>query len=278
MAALPPKRKGPAAEVEGETVPAAATRDAVDDTEDLPDDFVHIQKTISGERRRQQSKQAHGIQDLLPFSFSPLIRPLTISDLDSCIALESAAIANPGQRCPPDKFAYRLTTSPELCMGVFCTVVPSNTKGWEIDTLHTAHAVETGRDDGAVSVLLAHILATRSHTDVITDDAMDYPRDYKTAKNGSKLGHQETGRTVCVHSLAVHPKLQGVGLGKLIIKAYMQQVKSYALANRIALICPEYLVNYFKRFGFCHVGPSKAACSDSGWHDMVFDLAACQAG
>lgn len=27
-------------------------------------------------------------------------------------------------------------------MGVFCTVVPSKTKGWEIDTLHTAHPVE----------------------------------------------------------------------------------------------------------------------------------------
>ncbi|KAI0458727.1 hypothetical protein F5B21DRAFT_459236 [Xylaria acuta] len=253
---------------------------AVDDN-DLPDEVVNIQKTISGERRCRQGKQTHGIQDLLPFPFSPLIRPLTISDLESCIALENAAFANPAHRCSRDKFVYRLTQCPELCMGVYCTVVPSNTKGWEIETLRTAHPVESGRNDGAVSVLLAHIVATRSRDDVVTDDAMDYPRDYKVAKdndhdgsnsNKPQVGHQETGRTLCVHSLAVHPKLQGVGLGKLIVKSYMQQVKNSALADRIALICQEYLVNYYKRFGFSHAGTSKANFSGGGWHDMVFRL------
>ncbi|KAI1755228.1 acyl-CoA N-acyltransferase [Xylaria castorea] len=214
----------------------------------------------------------------LPFPFSPLIRPLTISDLESCIALERAAFANPAHRCSRDKFVYRLTQCPELCMGIYCTVVPSNTAGWEIETLRTAHPVETGRDDGAVSVLLAHIVATRSRDEIVTDDAMDYPRDYKAAKNKNsdkpRVGHQETGRTLCIHSLAVHPKLQGVGLGKLILKACMQQVKHSALADRIALICQEYLVNYYKRFGFSHVGSSKASFSGGGWHDMVFDLGA----
>ncbi|KAI1133753.1 hypothetical protein F5Y10DRAFT_4355 [Nemania abortiva] len=252
---------------------------AVDDTEDLPDDFVHIQKTLSCERRRRQSRQTHGIQDLLPFPFSPLIRPLTISDLESCIALENAAFTNPAHRCSREKFIYRLTACPELCMGVFCTVVPSNTKGWEIDTLRTALPVETGRDDGAVSVLLAHIVATRTHDDVVSDDSMDYPDNYKTAKNNSaatttktNIGHQETGQTICIHSLAVHPKVQGVGMGQLILKSYMQQVKNAAIAERIALICEEYLVNYYKRFGFWHLGPSKAAFGGGGWHDMVFDV------
>ncbi|GAP84835.1 putative polyamine acetyltransferase [Rosellinia necatrix] len=258
--------------------------DAIDDTEDLPDDFVHLQKSISYERRREQSQQTRGIQDLLPFPYSPLIRPLTVSDLESCVALENAAFANPGHRCSRDKFIYRLTTCPELCMGVYCTAIPSNTKGWTIDTLPTAHPVETGRDDGAVSVLLAHIVATRSVEDVVTDEAMDYPRDYKTARYNnnsndggdgggkSRLGHQEAGRTLCIHSLAVHPKLQGVGIGKLIVKAYMQQVKSSAVADRISLICEQYLITYYKRFGFTYVGPSKATYSGGGWHDMTFDL------
>ncbi|KAI8956098.1 hypothetical protein F4801DRAFT_573629 [Xylaria longipes] len=214
--------------------------EAIDETTDLPDDLANIQKSISDERRRQQTGQIHGIQDLLPFPFSPLIRPLTISDLESCIALENAAFANPAHRCTQDKFVYRLTQCPELCMGVFCTVVPSATKAWDIETLRTAHPVETGRDDGAVSVLLAHIVATRSRDEVVTDDAMDYPRDYKVAKNNkSKVGHQDTGRTLCIHSLAVHPKLQGVGLGKLIMKSYMQQAKNSEIADRIALICQE---------------------------------------
>ncbi len=147
------------------------------------------------------------------------------------------------------QFVYRLTTCAELCMGVFCTVVPSNTKGWEIDTLHTAHTVETGRDDAAVSVLLAHIVATRTHDEVVTDDSMSYPHGDNTAKsNGDadpRIGHQEFGRTVCIHSLAVHPKLQGVGIGKLIVKAYMQQVKNSALADRVALICQEVIKERF---------------------------------
>ncbi|KAI1351354.1 hypothetical protein F5Y01DRAFT_123172 [Xylaria sp. FL0043] len=265
--------------------------DAIDDTGDLADDDAEIQKTISCGRRQRKDN----IQDLLPFLFSPLIRPLTISDLESCVALENAAFPNLA-RCSRDKFVYRLTVCPELCMGVFCTVVPSNAKGWEIDTLHTAHAVETGRDDGAVSVLLAHIVATRSHDDVVTDEAMECPHDKKNdaddgedATRSSKdndgnsdgdekkdenrrIGHQEFGRTVCIHSVAVHPKLQGVGLGKLIVKAYVQQVKNSALASRIALVCQEYLINYFKRFGFSHNGPSKAKLGGDGWNDMVLDL------
>ncbi|KAI1744139.1 hypothetical protein F4680DRAFT_444171 [Xylaria scruposa] len=249
---------------------------AVDDS-DLPDDVVEIQKTISNERRCRQNKEML-IQDLLPFPFSPLIRPLTISDLESCIALENAAFGNPAHRCSRDKFMYRLTQCPELCMGLFCTVVPSKTGDWDIETLHTAHPVETGRNDGAVSVLLAHVIATRSRDEVVTDDAMDYPRDYKVAKNSNgdrpRVGHQDTGRTFCIHSLAVHPKLQGVGMGQLILKACMRQVKNSELADRIALICEEYLANYYKRFGFSHLGPSKATFSGGGWHDMVFDLGA----
>ncbi|KAI1160141.1 acyl-CoA N-acyltransferase [Nemania serpens] len=266
-----------------DNTPPAITDDAIDDTEDLADDVANVRKTLSCERRRRQSRQTHGIQDLFPFPFSPLIRPLTISDLESCVALENAAFANPAHRSTREKFIYRLTECPELCMGVFCTVVPSKTKGWEIDTLHTAHPVETGRDDGAVSVLLAHIVATRSHDDVVTDEAMDYPDAYKTAKSNKSdndgddddrpsVGHQDTGRTVCIHSLAVHPKLQGVGMGKLIVKAYLQQIKSSEIADRVALICQEYLVNYYKRHGFTHVGPSKANFSGGGWHDMAFDL------
>lgn len=97
-----------------------------------------------------------------------------------------------------------------------------------------------------MSVLLSHIVATRSHDDVVTDEAMDYPAAYKTAKTNRRddgdrpdVGHQDAGRTVCIHSLAVHPKLQGVGMGKLIVKAYLQQIKSSEIADRVALICQE---------------------------------------
>ncbi|KAI0406139.1 acyl-CoA N-acyltransferase [Xylaria palmicola] len=236
----------------------------------------------NGARRRQQSEVKRGVQALLPFPYSPLVRPLTGRDLESCVALEDAAFCDSAHRCSRDKLKYRLTTCSELSLGLFCTVVPSNAKGWEIDTLHTAHPVETGRRDGALSVLFAHIVATLSYDDVVTDAAIDYPRDYASkAANGNnsngekpKVGHRHGGRTVCIHSLAVHPKLQGVGIGKHIVMSYMERIGKSGLGDRFALICQGYLVNYYERFGFEHLGPSEATFGGSSWHDMIFNIAA----
>ncbi|KAI1496550.1 hypothetical protein F5X99DRAFT_422003 [Biscogniauxia marginata] len=272
----PPKRATTKEEDQDQVPSTSAAADAarsgaenaIDDTEYLSDDLANANQIISNDRRRRQSQLHAGIQGVLPFPWSPLLRPMTISDIESCIALENAAFPNPAHRCSRDKFEYRLTVCPELSMGIFCTV-PGNAKDFEIDTLRTAKPVETGRNNGAVSVLLAHVVSTRSTEDVITDNAMDYPRDFKTnRRNTSHLGHQEFGRTICIHSLAVDPKLQGCGMGKLILKAFLQQVKNSALASRVSLICQEYLVDYYIRFGFEHLGPSKAAFGGGGWHDM----------
>ena len=73
---------------------------AVDDSEDLDDDYVEVQKTISGGRRRQSKSL---VQEILPFTFSPLTRPLTIRDADCCTALENAAFTHPDHRCTRDK-------------------------------------------------------------------------------------------------------------------------------------------------------------------------------
>lgn len=85
---------------------------------------------------------------------------------------------------------------------------------------------------------MAHIVATRSHDEIVTDKAMDYPRDFRTNKrNTTGLGHQEAGGTICIHSFAVHPKLQGCGLGKLLLKSYLQQLRNSECALRCSLIC-----------------------------------------
>ncbi|KAI0478811.1 hypothetical protein GGR56DRAFT_343136 [Xylariaceae sp. FL0804] len=244
---------------------------AVDDSEDLPDDTAGmLKKQMSDGRRRRRPSPAFfdGLRDLLPFRFAPNLRPLTAADLESCVALEAAAFANPDHRCSREKLAYRLKSYPELCFGVFNTVLPSKAGDFEIGTLKTALPVETSRKDGAVSVMMAHIIATRSHGLVVTDHDMDYPRDQAGSPNKSGLGHKESGRTICIHSLAVDPKLHGCGMGKLIMKAYLQQVKNAQIADRISLICPEYLVNYYKRFGFEHVGLNRAESGSRDWHDM----------
>ncbi|KAK4193938.1 acyl-CoA N-acyltransferase [Podospora australis] len=253
------------------------TDQAVDESSDVDGDFAQLQKVLSQKRRAAKENPELRLQKALPFPFLPNIRPLTISDYESCVQLENAAFPDPEHRASPEKFQYRLTTCPELSLGVFCTVVPEQVakKGWERDilTLASARPVETDRADGAVSVLLAHIVSTRCKGDVVSDADMDYPKDWRTRSGKSAdVGHQETGKTIALHSLAVLPKLQGCGIGKMIMKAYLQQVQSAGLGERVALICQDYLVSYYERFGYKSLGPSKAQFGGGGWTDMVFEL------
>ncbi|KAI1142142.1 acyl-CoA N-acyltransferase [Hypoxylon sp. FL0543] len=258
---------------------SAAGGSAVDDSEDLPDDDVDEAKETSsyGARRGSNGVAADAkfsrIQEVLPFTFHPNVRPLSISDLESCVVLENAAFENPAHRSTREKFEYRLSTCPELSMGLFCTIVPDKAQSFEIDTFATAQPAETGRSDGSRSVLVAHIVATRSHERRVTDEAMDYPKDFRTNKHkNSSLGHQEGGQTICIHSLAVHPKLQGFHLGKLIMKAYLQQLKNADIAVYCSLICQEYLVTFYERFGFACLGESQASFGGGGWYDMTLQV------
>ncbi len=125
-------------------------------------------------------------------------------------------------------------------------MVPNQAKGWVMETLESARPVETDRPDGAVSVLLAHIISTRSCSDVVTDSDMGVPADWRSRGGRSaNVGHQETGRTIALHSLAVSPKLQQCGVGKMIVKAYLQQMNNSGLADRVSLICQDVRSPFF---------------------------------
>ncbi|KAL7627439.1 hypothetical protein AAE478_001632 [Parahypoxylon ruwenzoriense] len=250
---------------------------AVDDNEnwvDEDEEFDSAKKTMAaGRNRHRYSNRLSAVQKRVPFSFHPNSRPLTISDLESCKVLENEAFTDPAHRCSKEKFEYRLSACSEICFGIFCTVLPDDAEKFEINTFPASHIVETSRGDGARSVLIAHIVSTRSYGPVVTDATMDYPRDFRTQKpNTSGLGHDEGGRTICIHSLAVHPKLQACGLGRLIMKSYLQHIKSSASADRCALICQDYLIDYYKSLGFRHLGPSEAGFGGGGWHDMALNF------
>lgn len=97
--------------------------------------------------------------------------------------------------------------------------------------------VETGRQDGAISVLLGHVLGTKTTTPVTTDASMDFPRDWESEHPAqSELGHQEDGRTIILHSVAVAPQVQGRGIGRILMLAYMQHMNGAGIADRLVLI------------------------------------------
>lgn len=68
--------------------------DSGDSNEDSSNKFVIVPKA-EGE---DIIGSARSLRSLHPYT-----RPLTVSDLDSCVALENAAFENPEERCSPEK-------------------------------------------------------------------------------------------------------------------------------------------------------------------------------
>lgn len=105
---------------------------------------------------------------------------------------------------------------------------------------------------------------------------MDFPKDWKTnkssiAKPGEKepLGHQEVGGTICIHSLAVLPAYQHMGIGSVLLRSYIQRIKDAKIADRLALLAHEDMKKFYARFGFDDMGPSQASFGGGGWNNMV---------
>jgi GNAT superfamily N-acetyltransferase len=123
-------------------------------------------------------------------------------------------------------------------LGIFCTATPDS--NIPAETLKTGRLVESGRQNGAIAVLLAHIVATMSLDSVVTDNAMNFPHGWDSERPPAvTTGHQEGGRTICVHSLGVLPEFQGRGLGRILMTAYIQQMSGAGIADRIAIIAHE---------------------------------------
>ncbi len=123
--------------------------------------------------------------------------------------------------------------------------------------------------------MLAHIVATQTSSETVTDASMGYPEDWqspnpKPPKDGSEpLGHQIHGKTIAIHSLAVLPAHQRKGLGKTLMRAYIQRMEDAGVADRLSLLAHEHLVRYYEKLGFDNRGESKATFGGGGWYDMV---------
>lgn len=131
-----------------------------------------------------------------------------------------------------------------ICSGLFNTYKPDDAKGWWIKTMPHSREVETGRADGARRVMFAHIIATLGVGVVVTDNDIRFPENWRdaSASRNSAVGHQTSGRTICLHSFAVCPEVQGIDIGKNAMKAYLQLMSESGMADRVALICKEVTV------------------------------------
>ncbi|KAK3680802.1 hypothetical protein LTR37_021044 [Vermiconidia calcicola] len=190
----------------------------------------------------------------------PYTQSLTLSDIESCVRLEEATFPE-NERCTREKFQYRLKRCGELSMGIY-TSHETN----DIITAETSTPVYSGAPERK-AVLLGHIVATKTTNSTVKDSDMSIPDS-----PDSKVGHTDEGRTICIHSLAVLPQYQKRGLGKTLLKAYLQRMEGQGVGDRVALIAHEHLIAYYEGFGFENKGKSEAQFGGGGWYDLVREL------
>ncbi|KAI9890665.1 MAG: hypothetical protein M1814_003734 [Vezdaea aestivalis] len=203
-------------------------------------------------------------------SLHPHVRALTAADVESCVALEEAAFP-PEKRCSREKFNYRLSKCGELSLGIFSTAEPSSEVA-NAATAASATPADSARPQ-AREVLLAHVVATKSHELLVTDKSMGVPESWPSASTTSNdTGHQELGRTLALHSVAVLPAYQGKGLGSVLVRAYLQRMGDAALADRVVILCLPEKIKWYEKFGFENKGKSEATFGGGGWTAMTYDF------
>ena len=124
--------------------------------------------------------------------------------------------------------------------------------------------------------LIAHVVSTRTPSPSVTEASMGIPSNWRTRRSSlpsnddkEPLGHQDMGDTICIHSLAVAPEFQKMGLGSILMKSYIQRMKDSKCAKRLALLAHDHLVPFYTGLGFENMGPSLVTSCGGNWNNMV---------
>lgn len=226
------------------------------------------------------------------------IRPLTIEDLEQCVSLEAKGFPEP-ERCTREKFQYRLTACPELCSGLFIREygikfnainlpevaerVEEEAKSKDLKEGKSSSKSNTHEDTSSddeinyeqlpvqLSVvketLIGHIIATKIHTDRITDASMELP-----SKEDPTKGHIEQSRFIGIHGLVIDPAWHKKNLGTLLMHDYIQKLSNQDLGSKVVIIAHKQLIPFYEKIGFLNHGESKCKFAGEVWYDLTIDL------
>ncbi|KAM0558236.1 hypothetical protein ACHAPJ_004923 [Fusarium lateritium] len=191
------------------------------------------------------------------------VRQLNINDLERSLVVETAAFP-PAEAATREKIEYRLSVCPELCIGLFLREGASLPSTIPQDIPFITES--TSNDD----VLLAHVISTKTTNKPVRDEDMAYPSNWKSDPQADyDVGHKKDGGTIALHALAVSPDYQRSGLGKAIMRAYIERMKQTKTADRISILTYDRLVPYYQKLGFEHYGKSESEYAGIAWHDLV---------
>lgn len=202
------------------------------------------------------------------------IRPLTVYDVDQCVALEEDGFP-PNERCSPDKLKYRLSVCPELCSGLFIRNFEISSKedqdhDDDDDYYHNSKFVD--------EKLIGQIVATKIFDQRITERSMGIPKfahKYivdESILDNDKIGHVELSSNIGIHSLIIHSDYKKLGLGTLILKDYIQKLNQQEIGDKIIIIAHQLLIPFYKRIGFVDQGESDCKYAGETWNDLVLPL------
>lgn len=212
------------------------------------------------------------------------IRPLTIEDLDQCVALEEQGFSE-AERCSKDKFKYRLTVCPELCSGLFLreysyryNAINLPEVAERLENEHKGNDLSSDDDDDAddelpvkssvvKETLIGHIIATKIASTKITEASMDIPTD-----SNKDAGHIEHSRTIGIHGLVIDPEWRGKNLGTLLMHDYIQKLLNQDLGSKVSIIAHKELIPFYEKIGFTNHGVSECKFADTTWYDLSIDL------
>lgn len=225
------------------------------------------------------------------------IRPLTIEDLDQCIELEAKGFPE-AERCTKEKFQYRLTACPELCSGLFIREYGIKFNAINLPDVAErieSEAQEKSNVDGKTSLesnlsihnsdteinyenlpvrlsviketLIGHIIATKIHSDRITDASMELP-----SKDDVNKGHIEQSRFIGIHGLVIDPVWHKKNLGTLLMHDYIQKLSNQDLGSKVVIIAHKQLIPFYEKIGFTNHGESMCKFAGENWYDLTIDL------
>ncbi|KAJ9609812.1 hypothetical protein H2200_006141 [Cladophialophora chaetospira] len=231
-----------------------------DDSEDDHDLMANhpLLNMLTGRLGQRRRGSAHKWDSLHPEN-----QALSAFDVDQCSSLEEEAFPVE-ERASREKFQYRLTRCPELSLGLF------------------TQPTKAERKDSTTPPerrLIGHIVSTRSPAPGVTEASMKIPSDWKTRRSSlptstdeEPVGHQDMGGTICIHSVAVTPEFQRMGLGSVLMKSYIQRMKDAKIADRLALLAHDHLVPFYKGLGFENMGPSAVTSHGGNWNNMILEF------
>lgn len=232
------------------------------------------------------------------------IRPLNVPDISQVLGLELQGFP-PHERASALRLEYRLTTCPELCSGLFIREFDSESLASKELPDHSTIKKET-----LIGHIIATKMLSETVTDESMEVPHDFisilcnkngslKEEYKTvelkeleSKNKENsnsehenhdsdesktarvypLGNQDSGKTIGIHSVVVHPDYRGKKLASLLIKDYLQKMSQQCVADNVSLLCKDTLVPFYSSVGFTDKGVSACNYAGEEWHDMSVTL------